>query len=156
MKKTEINAVREIVRTAYNVRLFERCGYGATACAQKNLDGITHYVDASTLRYFHVRIVGNYVSESGLVFGMIESTARDPNNSSRGFRFVAFDVFGTVLERANLENLVSTSAKAEKDYYAWLNNFDTAAHYKKVMAADIDKAKRSIKTLAESARKIKV
>lgn len=95
--------------------------------AQRNLQGRTHYVDDDTMRFHKSRIIASRDTDNGLLFWLIESCALDMNNSKRGFRFVIFDVFGTVLERPDLESTYSTSDKARKAMYETLNKLDAYA-----------------------------
>jgi hypothetical protein len=70
-----------------------------------------------------------------LLFTLIESAAKDYDNTSRGFRFVVFDLFGTVIERANTRDTFYVSKdKARTALNAWLDEFDTLAHYRQAMA----------------------
>jgi hypothetical protein len=113
---------------------FDRRGYDPKGNAQQNLAGRTHYADDSTLRFFHARINRAWPACEGLVFVLIESVAADPDNRARGFRFVAFDIFGTVInDRAEMENLHKTGEKARHDAESWLESFDVLAHYRGAM-----------------------
>ena len=67
--------------------------------AQRNLQGRTHYVDDDTLRGFHSCIISARETDGGLLFAIVTSDAKDFENKSRGFRYVIFDLFGTVVER---------------------------------------------------------
>jgi hypothetical protein len=101
--------------------------------AQDQLTGRTHYVDDSTLRYFHARVVGAHNDADGLLFWIVESSAKDPDNSARGFRPVVFDIFGEVVFRLNLADMVKTSDKARALYRDWLESFDIVAHYREAL-----------------------
>ncbi len=83
--------------------------------AQRNLAMRTHYADDDTLRFFYARILSTRVIAGGLLFGLVESVALDPNNSRRGYRAVIFDVFGTVVLRADMESARKTADAARKD-----------------------------------------
>ena len=127
----------ETIARAIGESLFSSSGNYPKDTAQSNLNGKTPYANDGTLRYFFSRIVSTRTTDHGLVFMLIESTAADYQNRSRGFRFVAFDLFGKVINDracANTEELISTSAKCEKAMWAWVNNFDTLSHYKTAMA----------------------
>ena len=65
--------------------------------AQHNLAGRTHYVDDSTLRAFKARVLSSGHSNDGLLFWLVESSSKNFDNTERGFRYVVFDIFGTVL-----------------------------------------------------------
>lgn len=103
--------------------------------AQRNLEGRTHYVEDSTLRYFHSRIVSAKAVAGGALFYIIESSAMNAENTKRGFRFVLFDLEGCVIERPELEACFRTSEQARKALWAFLDGFDVAAHYHKVLKA---------------------
>jgi hypothetical protein len=131
--KPEETTARKIAH-AVNESRFENYGYDAKACAQRNLSGRTHYVDDNTLRFFHSRINSARPEMSGLVLVLIESVAADFRNRSRGFRFVVFDLFGSVInDRAGHDSLLRTSEQARKAASAWLRGFDVLAHYRDAM-----------------------
>jgi hypothetical protein len=125
---------------------FEDYSGNSKYTAQRNLDGRTHYCDDSTLRYFHARITGCAPSHDGLILRVTESVSTDSFNKKRGFRCVAFDVFGEAIYRPELEQCVSTSAQAQAAYNAWRNAFDLAAHYRTALSA---RAKRLDREAAE-------
>jgi len=106
--------------------------------AQRNLCGRTHYVDDDTLRWHKSRIMSARVVDNGMLFAIVTSDALDMNNTKRGFRFVVFDVFGTVLERPKLEDSYRTSDKAAKAMWNALNAIDAKA----VTLAACDKAEK--------------
>ena len=83
--------------------------------AQKNLMGRTHYVDDDTLRFHKSRILCSDPLQDGLLFGLVESVSLDMNNTKRGFRYVMFDIFGTVVgTRASLDDCYKSSNAARK------------------------------------------
>lgn len=92
--------------------------------AQRNLEGRTHYVDEGTLKYHKSRILSTHITDGGLLFALVESAAMDMHNQSRGYRYVIFDVFGTVIERPKLEECFKTSKAATKAMWAVLNSLD--------------------------------
>jgi len=96
--------------------------------AQRNLQGRTHYVDDDTLRYHKSRVLSARVADNGLLFAITTSDALDPDNSRRGFRYVIFDIFGTVLERPKLEDAFRTHAQALKAMWKTLNQINAKAH----------------------------
>jgi hypothetical protein len=108
---------------------FDRHGYDAKTNAQRNLTGRTHYVDPDTLRFFHSRLIHAEIHAEGLLFVLIESTAEDMRNTKRGFRFVAFDLFGTVLNDRK-DTAHKTSDKARHAAADWLDAFNVADHYR--------------------------
>ena len=109
--------------------LFSQHSYTAKTNAQRNLAGRTHYVDDATLRFFFARITLARDECDGLIFCLVESVAQDFQNRARGFRFVAFDLFGDVLDGTRNQYFSSTAA-ARKAGDAWLQTFDVAAHYR--------------------------
>ncbi len=127
-KKTELTqTVAREIALALNANIFDRRNsISPKANAQANLSGRTHYVNDDTLRYFFSRIVRTREIEHGLLFLLIELVAGDHQNRSRGFRFVAFDLCGTVINdriSANPESLFRTSAAAEKAMWDWADFF---------------------------------
>ena len=96
--------------------------------AQLNLAGRTHYVDDDTLRYFHARVLSSRVVDGGLLFAIVESASGDANHTTRIFRYVIFDVFGTVVERPDMESSWKSSAPAEKAMWRALDTIDAIAH----------------------------
>ena len=116
-------------RLLYDSRYF----YNPKDYAQDQLTGRTHYVDESTLRYFHARVIGAHQDADGLLFWIVESSATDPDNTGRGFRPVVFDIFGEVIFRPDLSDMVKTSDKARALYRDWLESFDITAHYREAL-----------------------
>lgn len=106
------------------MRKFENFGISPKLNAQRNLMGITHYVDPNTLQFHKSRIVAFNVHDGGLLCSIIESVALDPENRSRGFRYVVFDIAGNVVDRPNLDDTSKTSNAARKSLYAFLNSID--------------------------------
>lgn len=136
------------VADALGVRCFERKTHDAKGNAQGNLTGRTHYVDADTLRFFSSRISSSRDAFNGTVFMIVESTAGDFQNKSRGFRFVAFDMNGTVInDRKPMESMHRTSTKAEAEMWAWADGFDVVAHYRDVLEARAKQAETSAVTM---------
>jgi len=95
--------------------------------AQRNLQGLTHYVDDDTLRYHKARILRSGALYNGLIFWLIESVSLDYNNTKRGFRYVLFDTFGTVISRVSLEDSYKTHEQAKKAMWEAINNIDEKA-----------------------------
>lgn len=131
--------------------------YHGKGNAQANLIGRTHYVDEDALRWHKSRIVYAYHHADGLLFSIVESVAADMHNTKRGFRYVIFDVFGNIIDRADLEHLWRTSAAAKKAMYKALDAIDAIV----AASAAIDRAEKnyaweiadSRKRLAELAAK---
>lgn len=133
---------------------FDHHSYDAKASAQRNLSGRSHYADDATLRFFHARIQSCRPECNGLVLVLVESVAGDINNRSRGFRFVAFDLFGTVInDRPTLspETLLKSGDKARAAADAWLEAFDVAAHYRQAMTEQAETLRRRADALASCA-----
>jgi len=106
----------------------------ARANAQSMLIGRTHYVDDNTLRYFGARITSAQPSGFGLFYRLTESVGRGSYSDKRGFRTVLFDLNGQVVYRPSLDEMQTTSAKAEKAFYAWFNDFDQVNYYREQLA----------------------
>ena len=128
--------------------------------AQRNLQGRTHYVDDDTLRYFHSRIISARETDGGLLFAIVTSDAKDHKNRSRGFRYVIFDLFGSVVERnpssVNREYF-RTSEKATKAMWAALNALDAVAitqaavaNAEKYHALEMDRVRADVARLVEA------
>ena len=150
---TKDNA-RTLAHAVFQVSPFElNSGYlTAKEYAQKNLTGKTHYVDPDTLRYHKSRILESYSTDHGTLFALIESCALDMNNTSRGFRFVVFDLGGQSLGRASLECTYKSKASAQGAMWVWLDDFDVVSHYIDRLGDDlrrIDHKAIAIKKLVE-------
>jgi len=117
--------------------------------AQRNLSGITHYVEDDTLQFHKSRILSTHILEEGLLFGLIESCALDPDNRTRGFRYVIFDVTGYVIDRPKLEETVKTRRQAEKAMWAYVNTLDARVITKEA----IDREERNYQDEIQRARK---
>lgn len=113
--------------------------------AQRNLRGKTHYVDDETLRFHKSRVLSSARLHNGLLLRIMTSDALDPDNRSRGFRAVVFDVFGTVIERPTLAEAKSTKAAALKDSQA--RTIDLAAHYRAAIESQIQWKEREAQEL---------
>jgi hypothetical protein len=96
--------------------------------AQRNLVGRTHYVDDGTLRWHKSRIISARPTDGGLLFAIVTSDALDMRNTKRGFRYVIFDLFGTVLGRTELEKTFRKSDQAAKAMWAAVNAIDAKTH----------------------------
>jgi hypothetical protein len=126
--------------------------------AQRNLCGRTHYVDDETLHWHKSRVLSSRCTDNGLLFAIVTSDALDMNNTKRGFRFVIFDVFGTVLERPNLEGAFRTAAQATKAMWAALNAIDAhkvtqvgAENAEKHFKQEMDELRGTVAALATKA-----
>jgi hypothetical protein len=138
------------IRAAY-LRTFDCQSCDPKYNAQRNLSGRTHYVDEDTLKGFGSRILDSGNDQTGMVFWIIESVSSKPHDGSRNKRFVAFDLFGTVLTERTEDMWHRDSRAAEKAGFAWLATFDAAAHTVAAMTAkakhDATEAKRILSAL---------
>lgn len=134
------------------MKMFREESSDSKTNAQRNLSGRTHYVDDDTLRYFHSRILSSHTIADGLLFYIVESLALDHRNSKRGFRAVAFDVFGEIVYRPSLEECVSSSDAAVKRLAKFLPTFDAKAH---TLSAIETSREYHLKELAEFEEKVK-
>jgi len=123
--------------------------------AQEALSGLTHYVDDSTLKYFHSRITAASPIMEGLFFEIMESSSRDMHNTARGFRVVVFDVFGETVYRPTLDGMKATSAAARKAYKATFT-IDAAAHYAEKLKSKADRMTREAEDLYDAAAQVAV
>ena len=131
----------KILRDATNnsIELFRDKSSYPKPNAQANLEGRTHYVDDGSLRFHSARIISARHYMDGALFVIIESTALDMYNTKRGFRFVAFDIFGNVIERPKLDESFRTSEQARKARDKWFAGFDVESYYRQTLS---DRAKR--------------
>lgn len=125
-------------------------GFSSPAdCAQDQLQGRTHYVDPSTLRFFKARILYAKPMMDGLFYWILESCAQDPYNESRGFRAVLFDLFGEVVYRPDFEGCRKTKARADADFQAWNKTFNPIEHYRQTLEARANRLSRDAETMRE-------
>lgn len=106
------------------MQLFQNESSRPKTNAQRNLCGRTHYVDDDTLRWHKSRVLSARCTDHGLLFAIVTSDALDMNNTKRGFRYVIFDVFGTTLDRPDLEHAFKSHAQASKAMWVALNAID--------------------------------
>jgi hypothetical protein len=139
MKQTIPQSIETALRAA-GVYPFRAESMHADYNAERNLSGRTHFCDPATRKYFKARVLNSGMSDDGLVFWLIESNRSKPFDSKRNKRFVAFDVFGTVLN--DREEWHATSAQAHKAGIDWLKQFDSKTHTRLELAG---KARRDIK-----------
>lgn len=125
----KLKALADALHAAGYSRFCDKSYVSPKRDAQLNLEGRTHYVDDSTLGFFGSRIVYAGDHFHGLIYAIVESVKLDFDGTKRGFRFVLFDVFGTVVDRVGLEYAHRTGAQARKAMYAAMNVLDVAAHY---------------------------
>ena len=119
-----------IIAAALGTRPFDPYGRTPTARAQNALEGLTYYVTPNTLRFHHVRIIGARPVLGGAFFLILETVAKDWENTQRGTRAVLFDLLGKTVYRPKLEETRSTRERALRDYETWLGTFDPVEHYR--------------------------
>lgn len=141
---------RQIAR-AIGTRPFEYQSCDPTYNAQRNLSGKTYYATPDTLKHFGARINHTDVEHEGLIFWIVESI---PDGRGRASRFVAFDLFGAVLN--SRDDTYSTTDRATAAFREWLAAFDVAAHYKAALAERAERAKREASDLAKASRAIRL
>ena len=107
-------------------------------------------MDPQTLRYHHSRVISARPLFDGALFCIIESAAKDDENTARGFRPVVFDVFGFIVFRPDLNGMATTSAKAEKMLRDWLESFGLAAYYREAIEKEQRENERQAARLAEA------
>lgn len=125
--------------------------------AQRQLKERTHYVDDGTLKGFKARITQAWMSSSGLAFWIMESMPKRHGADERGFRAMAFDVYGNQLgPDTPAREMHATSKAAERAFWAWFNDFDLQAHYKAEITRRADRMVEAATDLRKAARKIKI
>ena len=112
--------LRETILKA-GFRPFDQSG-AATAKqrAQNTVGSVTHYYEESTLRFFFSRVVSSRMHCDGALHVGITRDAMDPDNRTRGYRFIVHDFTGYCVERAEIADAYPTRAKCEKARDAWL------------------------------------
>ena len=66
--------------------------------AQRQLAGITHFVDEDTLKFFRCRILEVIFSEDGLTLGIVMSQPNYEKNDKREYRSALINVFGSICD----------------------------------------------------------
>ena len=117
--------------------------------AQENLNGRTHYVDSSTLRYFNSRILSALPVSNGAFYKIIESVSLNHEHTKRGFRAVLFDIFGTVVYRPALEECFTSKEKADKGFYWWFETFNEFEHYQQALDGKLKRLENEESKLSE-------
>lgn len=134
-----------------NLGLFTNRYYStAKYDAQDNLNGLTHYVQDSTLKYFKAKILRAKPILDGAFYMILESSSMDFENTKRGFRCVVFDRFGDTVERPSLDEMSTTSKQALKAYESWLNSFDGESYYQEKLKQVAERKKREAQRLEEA------
>lgn len=141
LNKTE--TIKNLLHTAghYPFRV-ESCYPDSNA--ERNLQGRTHWLSPETRRYFKSRVLDSGMTADGLVFWLVESNRSKPFEADKNKRFVAFDVWGSVLTEG--DEWHKTSAQALKAGRTWLASFDGLAHTENKLR---ETAKREIHNAAQ-------
>lgn len=103
--------------------------------AQNNLHGRSYYVVPSNLRFHRSRILDSGPILGGLFFALRESVSKDYQHTTRGQRWVVFDLFGELVFRPDLET-ITTKRAADAAFFRWREGFDWRAHYEQKRAAE--------------------
>ena len=74
---------------------------------------------------------------------------KESYGGKRGFRTVLFDINGQTVYRPSLEELESTSTKAQKTFYAWFESFNAETYYSEQIKEKIIKTNRQANYLEE-------
>ena len=144
------NQLAQTICQAFDQQQYSsKCLRTAKANAQAMLEGRTHYVDDSTMRYFNSRITLAQPSTFGMFYLITESISPDGQNGKRGFRTILFDINGRVVYGPSLENLENTSTKAEKAFYKWFESFNVEIYYKNQIKEKIIQTNRQAQNLEE-------
>ena len=139
---TPNNHMQTLLRTIGLYPFRSESGY-AHYDAQRNLSGRTHYVDDDTLRGFRAKITDSGLAHDGLTYWIVESVRSKPSDIPGGhFRFVAFDVDGTVLTTRDVWH--TSTAKARTHGVAWLAAHDATSHTHQLLADRAARAKREV------------
>lgn len=139
-----ISSISAALRSS-GLRLFECKHYDPTRDAQQNLEGRSYFCSPDNLRFHKSKVLSCRAVADGLLLRVLTSDSLDWHNTKRGFRVHLFDVFGTHVYGADLENATKTRKQAEKAFDA-AAPFDVAAHYKNALAS---RAKRLAQEAAE-------
>jgi hypothetical protein len=138
----ELNELASIINRAGFAQLYDNKSSDPKNNAQLNLEGRNYFATDSTLRAFGSRINSAHPTASNLLFYVIESSFIDFQKTKRGFKFAIFDIFGEEVNRLSIGEAVSTSDKARKMMYSFLDNFDVVQHYTDKLESIAKKADR--------------
>ena len=131
-----------------------RCESSYSDCdAERNLRGRTHYLDPDTVKYFKSRVLAAGRSHENLIYYIAESVNSRPDHGGYNKRFVAFDVFGTVVnDRAGVSdaNWHRTTDAAMKEGRAFLAGFDAVTHTAEALAANARRGMGAAKVSPDS------
>lgn len=142
----------------YGIRPFQVESGGVKHDAQRNLSGRTHYVDDGTLGYWKSRILDSgmwhpkcetHDLSRSLVYWIVESVGSRPNHRGVNKRFIAFDVFGTVITAR--DDWHRSADAARKAGLAELAKLDPVKHtrdeLKRRVKADMERGKATLAAL---------
>lgn len=142
--------VTATLRKAY-LELFTEKSYDAKRDAQVNLAGRSHYVDDASLRFFHARIVYAQPIFGGAFYLLIEKSALDYDNKTRGFFPVLFDVFGRVVYKPELNQSSKTKDKAKALFWVWFEALDVSVYYRETLNERANRLQNESVLLARAA-----
>jgi hypothetical protein len=145
-----IPALIEAIRPL--ARFFEGKSCDPKFNAQRNLEGISHFADDGTLRFFKSRIASAHDIANGLLFKLTESSSMDIHNQKRGFRVHVFDLFGTHVFGVDIDKASKTRNQAERVFES--AEFDILAHYKQAVTSKRDRLAKDAEAFAEALAKI--
>lgn len=123
--------------------------------AQRNLAGRTHYVDPDTLRFHKSRVLRCIIVDSGAFLLITESVALDPQGRERGFRPVAFDLTGCIIDRSSLDSTFKTSSAAVNAMWDMVDSLDPRAYYRDRLREEIDATAKRLSEARKIARGLK-
>jgi hypothetical protein len=124
--------------------------------AQRNLQGRTHYVDDDSLRFHKSRVISARQTHNGLLFAIVTSDALDFENRTRGFRYVIFDIFSTVISRTEISAAFRRSEQAMKAMWDAVNAIDAKAHTVAAIEKQRARVVSELDTLAATVAKLEV
>lgn len=137
----------------YNDLFREECS-DPTTNAQRNLMTRSHYVDPDTLRFHKLRVLSSHVVDNGLLFAIVTSNAADYQNTRRTFRYVIFNIFGTIIDRQDIDKGYSSRKQATQHMWAALSCIDAKADTLAEIAREAQKMTDHLRDLAHKTRDI--
>jgi len=118
--------------------------------AQQNLEGKSHFVDESTLRYFKARVNNCWIPEvfgDCLLLAVAHSDGSKPVDPHFNKRVSVFDAFGTTIYQTEWN---TTTRHATDEFDTWLKTFDTYAHYKETILATVKRMREEAKRASDA------
>lgn len=129
---------KDLIQALHNAG-FQR--FDSDKTAESNLDGRTHYYDASTCRFFGSRAVHCRAIDDGLILGAIESL---PGDTGRKYHCVFFDLDGFVIAEEITRGVKhSTKRAAMKHYESCAAEIDGFAVCREMLARMAKRAEQS-------------